>query len=58
VTEQAVDRRFFCRIEGEIRVLDIARDQTAALERSAESFGEPLYQGAQLLWGRCGQGVL
>jgi hypothetical protein len=37
VTEQAVDRRFVSKIEGEIRILDIPGNQTAALHRKADS---------------------
>ena len=44
-----MDRRFLCRIEGEIGVLAIPGNETASLQRSAESLGDGLHQGAELL---------
>jgi hypothetical protein len=55
--EQAVHRRLLGRIEGEIRVLDVARDEPAALERAADPFGNPLHQLPELTGARAGAGT-
>ena len=50
--EQAVDRRLLSRIEGEIRILDVARDEPGALEGAADPLGYPLHQPLQLAGAR------
>jgi hypothetical protein len=42
--EQGVDRRLLAGIEGEIRIVDVVRDEPGALERAADPLGDPLHQ--------------
>ena len=50
--EQAVDRRLLGRIEREIRVLAVARDEPRALERAAATPCNPPHQPLELLRAR------
>jgi hypothetical protein len=49
MSEQAVDRRLVARIESEIRVVDIPRDEPRALERAADPRRHPLHQALEFL---------
>ncbi|MDH5502305.1 MAG: hypothetical protein OEY72_14510 [Gammaproteobacteria bacterium] len=41
--------RLLGRIEGETGVIDVACDESRALERAADPFGDPLHQALELL---------
>ena len=50
--KQTVHWRLLGRIEGEIGVIDVACDESRALERAADPFGDPLHQAIELFRAR------